>query len=261
MELNLFLLLLLFVASPGPPGHCRAASGRRLPVKLGECPAPRRTPPMPCDSFCSSDEDCPGSERCCSTGCGRECRLPAGAKGGFCPRVHAGLQTTCLAECGSDSECRGGGKCCSTGCLIHCTQPVPAKPGICPKRKVLQTFARCNSSCSDDTDCPLREKCCFTGCGRGCLPPDRAATAPLPPAAHGHRLGPATRSGPGPWDVICHLPPEPGPCRGLFHRYAYNPDRGTCQPFIYSGCRGNRNNFRTLKQCQQLCQQPGGAKE
>uniref|UniRef100_A0A663EAT2 WAP domain-containing protein n=1 Tax=Aquila chrysaetos chrysaetos TaxID=223781 RepID=A0A663EAT2_AQUCH len=35
----------------------------------------------PCDRFCSSDEDCPGSERCCSTGCGRECRLPAGGEG------------------------------------------------------------------------------------------------------------------------------------------------------------------------------------
>uniref|UniRef100_A0A8C4TW97 WAP domain-containing protein n=1 Tax=Falco tinnunculus TaxID=100819 RepID=A0A8C4TW97_FALTI len=96
---------------------------------------------------------------------------------------------------------------------------LPAKPGVCPKRRVLHTFAPCNSSCSDDTDCPHREKCCFTGCGRGCLPPDKRD--------------------------ICHLPPVHGPCRGLFRRYAYNPATGTCQPFIYGGCQGNANNFRT----------------
>uniref|UniRef100_A0A8C4TV41 BPTI/Kunitz inhibitor domain-containing protein n=1 Tax=Falco tinnunculus TaxID=100819 RepID=A0A8C4TV41_FALTI len=90
------------------------------------------------------------------------------------------------------------------------------KPGVCPKRRVLHTFAPCNSSCSDDTDCPHREKCC--------------------PVSSGD---------------ICHLPPVHGPCRGLFRRYAYNPATGTCQPFIYGGCQGNANNFRTVEECQQ----------
>lgn len=135
--------------------------------------------------------------------------------------------------------------------------PPAAKPGVCPKRKVLQTFAPCNSSCSDDTDCPRHEKCCFTGCGRGCLPPVGGTALPLLPAGWDHRRGPAASNGPVSSGNICHLPPVPGPCRGLFRHYAYDPATGTCQPFIYSGCGGNPNNFRTVEECQQVCQQLG----
>ncbi|NXL37879.1 EPPI protein, partial [Glaucidium brasilianum] len=81
--------------------------------------------------------------------------------------------------------------------------------------------------CSSDGDCPGSERCCSTGCGRGCR---------LPPGGG-----------------ICHLPPVPGPCRGRFPRYAYSPATGTCQPFIYSGCGGNPNNFRTVEECQWVC--------
>uniref|UniRef100_A0A8B9I559 BPTI/Kunitz inhibitor domain-containing protein n=1 Tax=Anser brachyrhynchus TaxID=132585 RepID=A0A8B9I559_9AVES len=56
---------------------------------------------------------------------------------------------------------------------------------------------------------------------------------------------------------ICHLPPEHGPCRGHFYRYAYNPATGTCRVFLYGGCRGNANNFETLKECQRACQRAG----
>ncbi|KAM6194589.1 WAP four-disulfide core domain protein 3 [Sarcoramphus papa] len=258
---GLVLVLLVLLAPSAPPGHCQLASGRRLIGKYGECPPPRRIPLKPCDSLCSSDADCPGSERCCRTSCGRECRLPTGAKRGFCPRGDHIWMAVCLVKCGSDSECQGSEKCCSIGCQVRCMELVPAKPGVCPKRKVLQTFAPCNSSCSDDTDCPRHEKCCFTGCGRGCLPPDRGTAAPLLPAGWGHRLGPAASNGPMSSGDICHLPPVTGPCRGRFRHYAYNPATGTCQPFIYSGCGGNPNNFITVEECQQVCQQPGRAKE
>ncbi|KAM6340328.1 WAP four-disulfide core domain protein 3 isoform 2-T2 [Alca torda] len=214
MKPEAFLPLLLLLAPSGPPSFCRAASGHRLPGKHGECPLPSRFPTKPCDNFCSTDDDCPGSERCCSTGCGRECRLPAGAK-----------------------------------------------PGVCPKRKVLHTFAPCTSSCQDDTDCPRHEKCCFTGCGLGCLPPDRGSAALFLPAGWGHELGSAASNGLMSSGDICHLPPVPGPCRGFFLRYAYNPATRTCQLFIYSGCGGNANNFRTVEECQQVCQKLGRAKE
>lgn len=26
-----------------------------------------------------------------------------------------------------------------------------------------------------------------------------------------------------------------------------------CQEFIYTGCRGNRNNFKTQRECEQTC--------
>ncbi|KAM6340327.1 WAP four-disulfide core domain protein 3 isoform 1-T1 [Alca torda] len=261
MKPEAFLPLLLLLAPSGPPSFCRAASGHRLPGKHGECPLPSRFPTKPCDNFCSTDDDCPGSERCCSTGCGRECRLPAGVKRGFCPRLDPGMATICLVQCGGDSSCRGNEKCCPVGCHVHCTSPVPAKPGVCPKRKVLHTFAPCTSSCQDDTDCPRHEKCCFTGCGLGCLPPDRGSAALFLPAGWGHELGSAASNGLMSSGDICHLPPVPGPCRGFFLRYAYNPATRTCQLFIYSGCGGNANNFRTVEECQQVCQKLGRAKE
>ncbi|NWW45417.1 EPPI protein, partial [Pedionomus torquatus] len=81
--------------------------------------------------------------------------------------------------------------------------------------------------CSKDSECQGNEKCCSRGCHVYCM-------RPVP-------------------GDICHLPPVPGPCRGRFRHYAYNPATGTCQPFIYSGCGGNPNNFRTVKECQQVC--------
>ena len=136
------------------------------------------------------------------------------------------------------------------------TQPLflPAdKPGVCPRRRVLHTFARCNSSCSDDTDCPRNEKCCFTGCGRGCLPPRRSSLVP----GRDTWLRPVFSSSSMSSSDVCHLPPVSGPCSEQLQRYAYSPDTGTCQPFVYSGCEGNANNFETAEECQQVCGQPG----
>ncbi|KGL99973.1 Eppin, partial [Charadrius vociferus] len=90
--------------------------------------------------------------------------------------------------------------------------------------------------CSSDDDCPGSERCCSTGCGRECQLPTGAAS-----------------NGTVSLGDICHLPPVPGPCRGHFSHYAYNPATGTCQPFTYSGCGGNPNNFKTVEECQQVC--------
>uniref|UniRef100_A0A034WTW0 Kunitz domain-containing protein 1 n=1 Tax=Rhipicephalus microplus TaxID=6941 RepID=A0A034WTW0_RHIMP len=51
----------------------------------------------------------------------------------------------------------------------------------------------------------------------------------------------------------CYLPKETGPCYGYFPRYYYNTTTNTCEQFIYGGCRGNANNFETLRQCQTKC--------
>ncbi|XP_068768433.1 perlwapin-like isoform X2 [Struthio camelus] len=205
------LLLPLLLGLLGQP-----AAGRHLSGKYGECPWPGRTRGRPCVDYCSLDEDCPGSERCCSDGCGRRCVLPVGAKAGFCPRLEPGRVTICLVECSSDSDCAGRAKCCSMGCHVRCVEPVPAKPGTCPKRRVLQTFAPCTSTCTDDTDCPRSEKCCFTGCSRGCLAPNAGtrperAALPLPPTL---LPPPAPGAGPVPGASSPLLPQPFGPARG-----------------------------------------------
>ncbi|KAL5503585.1 hypothetical protein EMCRGX_G010557 [Ephydatia muelleri] len=54
---------------------------------------------------------------------------------------------------------------------------------------------------------------------------------------------------------VCALPSDTGPCRANMKRYFYNVQSGACEQFVYGGCQGNRNNFKTLLQCQLYCNQ------
>uniref|UniRef100_UPI00398F387B carboxypeptidase inhibitor SmCI-like n=1 Tax=Pristiophorus japonicus TaxID=55135 RepID=UPI00398F387B len=51
----------------------------------------------------------------------------------------------------------------------------------------------------------------------------------------------------------CRMEADVGPCRGLFYRYFYNTQTKQCEEFIYGGCFGNKNNFRTEQDCQKVC--------
>nr|XP_020666286.1 tissue factor pathway inhibitor [Pogona vitticeps] len=53
---------------------------------------------------------------------------------------------------------------------------------------------------------------------------------------------------------FCLLENDPGVCRGLITRYFYNRESLKCEKFLYGGCLGNQNNFRSLKECQDTCQ-------
>ena len=52
---------------------------------------------------------------------------------------------------------------------------------------------------------------------------------------------------------ICSLPPKTGPCRAQIPRYYHNIETGECETFIYGGCQGNANNFRTKEECEEKC--------
>lgn len=52
---------------------------------------------------------------------------------------------------------------------------------------------------------------------------------------------------------MCMEDADPGPCRGYFQRWAFNPRKLMCVPFAYGGCRGNRNNFLTADECGNTC--------
>ncbi|XP_039354065.1 kunitz-type serine protease inhibitor B1-like [Mauremys reevesii] len=60
---------------------------------------------------------------------------------------------------------------------------------------------------------------------------------------------------------ICRLPPETGPCKMYIRRFFYHPASRTCKIFIYGGCQGNGNNFRTLQECQRACRKRGPTRE
>ena len=53
--------------------------------------------------------------------------------------------------------------------------------------------------------------------------------------------------------AACHLAKETGPCRGYFLRYFYNISTGRCQRFVYGGCHGNKNNFKSFGECNNYC--------
>jgi len=51
----------------------------------------------------------------------------------------------------------------------------------------------------------------------------------------------------------CLLPKKPGPCKAYFPRFYYDTKKKSCQKFIYGGCQGNDNNFKSLEECERKC--------
>jgi hypothetical protein len=40
-------------------------------------------------------------------------------------------------------------------------------------------------------------------------------------------------------------------------KYWFNQTAGVCEPFTYSGCGANDNNFESLESCQESCLDKG----
>lgn len=51
----------------------------------------------------------------------------------------------------------------------------------------------------------------------------------------------------------CHMPTRKGLCRALIPRWSYDSQLKDCKEFLFGGCDGNANNFRTYKQCIDIC--------
>jgi len=51
----------------------------------------------------------------------------------------------------------------------------------------------------------------------------------------------------------CSLPKAKGPCGKDIIRWYYDSKSGHCESFLYSGCRGNRNNFASRSECEDGC--------
>jgi len=52
---------------------------------------------------------------------------------------------------------------------------------------------------------------------------------------------------------VCELPAKPGLCEAYFKRWFFNFKKNTCDEFVYGGCDGNANNFKTKKDCEGAC--------
>lgn len=52
----------------------------------------------------------------------------------------------------------------------------------------------------------------------------------------------------------CTLPAKrAGACSAALSRWSYDASSRTCEPFVYSGCGGNANNFETRAECARRC--------
>jgi len=54
-------------------------------------------------------------------------------------------------------------------------------------------------------------------------------------------------------EKVCDLEKLVGNCKGLLPRYYYNKLTKICESFNYGGCNGNKNNFLTFQECQDIC--------
>nr|XP_012598382.1 kappaPI-actitoxin-Ael3a [Microcebus murinus] len=51
----------------------------------------------------------------------------------------------------------------------------------------------------------------------------------------------------------CNYPPVFGTCKSYWTRFYYNTLTFLCEPFVFSGCGGNRNNFKHKFVCERYC--------
>jgi len=62
-----------------------------------------------------------------------------------------------------------------------------------------------------------------------------------------------TRLRPTPKNEICKLAMDAGPCFALMPRFYFNFDTRRCEEFLYGGCKGNANNFKSMQECISGC--------
>ncbi|KAF7283544.1 hypothetical protein GWI33_000285 [Rhynchophorus ferrugineus] len=53
--------------------------------------------------------------------------------------------------------------------------------------------------------------------------------------------------------VVCMQTSDQGPCQGYYNRWYFDSEKLMCVPFVYGGCRGNKNNFLTSGDCMESC--------
>nr|Q5VJG2.1 RecName: Full=Amblin; AltName: Full=Thrombin inhibitor; Flags: Precursor [Amblyomma hebraeum]AAR97367.1 thrombin inhibitor [Amblyomma hebraeum] len=52
---------------------------------------------------------------------------------------------------------------------------------------------------------------------------------------------------------VCKQMPDPGFCRAYMPHWFFNSKSGYCEGFVYGGCQGNDNRFKSCWQCMKKC--------
>ncbi|GAA57384.1 venom trypsin inhibitor [Clonorchis sinensis] len=54
-------------------------------------------------------------------------------------------------------------------------------------------------------------------------------------------------------EELCFLPKDPGDCKAYMPQIFFNSTSKACEDFVYGGCGGNANRFKTLRDCELAC--------
>ncbi|XP_018322456.1 balbiani ring protein 3 isoform X2 [Agrilus planipennis] len=148
---------------------------------------------------------------------------------------------TCKDPC-SKISCRGEGEICRLVDVECTTWPCPPMAMCLPKKE---------NPCHNGEPLKLGNSNELATCGpeyEGCPSTHKCQLSPL---------GEYAVCCPKPRDV-CFEPMETGSCsdpesfRNLT-RFYFNSRKNKCEPFSYSGCRGNHNNFHSEETCNLVC--------
>uniref|UniRef100_A0A914I7F5 Spondin-1 n=1 Tax=Globodera rostochiensis TaxID=31243 RepID=A0A914I7F5_GLORO len=139
--------------------------------------------------------------------------------------VELKVEEECIGEDGEDCSVKADPRCQSTSwsdwspCSASCDDGVKV-------RTRLFFYAEHEQECAKTKNLMEKERCNVNSCRRLL-------------SAHS--------------EEICEEEKEPGQCQGQFPRYWFNAKQRKCERFVYSGCKGNRNQFESAEECKQFC--------
>ncbi|XP_043091350.1 WAP four-disulfide core domain protein 2-like [Puntigrus tetrazona] len=113
-------------------------------VKPGACP-PENLVGGLCTKTCAVDAKCPGTDKCCSNGCGRHCMPPYIVKPGRCPKPEK--VSPSVQGCTYDGQCASTLKCCPASSAQACAEPHGHGKGR--DKKMTELFQRPDCFCGD----------------------------------------------------------------------------------------------------------------
>lgn len=261
------------VSEWGPWSACSVTCGKGLRMRTRTYLMPQKAQMFVCERQLVSKEMCVAARPECDgdkdvTTDELDLVAPVEELGGICQTSEWGVWSECSVTCGVGFETR----------RRHFTNPMGLKK--CPlvqieeNRKCMQPECTERDTEISDPACPTTEwsgwSPCSASCGTGVsfrtrlllVPGERqrecAARVELMKQRRCQErescaidMMTAKR--------ICMEPPEAGPCRGVYQRWAFAAQKGMCIPFTYGGCRGAQNNFLTQEECISTCSVITGA--